>query len=161
MIETIALVLTGLSITASIFYYSNVIQNQNKARQRELIYQKYQNISVEYSRAYNDVILMSDWNTYAEFDEKYGRKNNPDAAAKWMYITRVYNFAGVYLEEGADPDLLFKLYPAPAVINLWEKFEPIFMERRRRFNDPERAKSFELLYNEARKRYPDLITVNR
>ncbi len=161
MIETIALVLTGLSITASIYYYSTVIQNQNKSRQRELIYQKYQNISIEYSRAYNDVIQMSDWNTYEEFDEKYGRKNNPEAAAKWMYITRVYNLAGVYFEEGADPELLFKLYPAPAVINLWELVRPIFLERRVRYNDPGRSKSFEALYDEARKRHPELITINR
>jgi hypothetical protein len=161
MIETIALVLTGLSITASILYYTTVLGNAEKARQRELIYQKYQNISVDYSRAYNDVILMSDWNDYEEFDKKYGRNNNPDAAAKWMYITRVYNLAGIYLEEGADPDLLFKLYPAPAVINLWEMFGPIFLERRVRYNDPDRSKSFEFLYKEARKRHPELITIKR
>jgi hypothetical protein len=160
-IEIVALVLTGLGLTASIIYYANIIQNAEKARQRELIYQKYQNISVEYSRAYNDVILMTDWSTYDEFAEKYGRLNNPEAAAKWMYITRVYNLAGVHLEEGADPELLFKLYPPAAIINLWELVEPIFVELRIRYNDPDRAKAFELLYNEARKKYPDLKTVNR
>ena len=159
MIEVIALVLTGLGLAASIVYYGNIIQNANKARQRELIYQKYQNISVEYAKAYEEVMLMTDWNTYEEFDQKYGRENNPDASAKWIYITRVYNLAGIYLEEGADPDLLFKLYPDSAIINLWEKFEPIILERRKRFNDPDRFKPLEYLYREAKNRYPEIKTL--
>ena len=36
MIENIALVLTGLSITASIVYYSTILNNANKTRELQL-----------------------------------------------------------------------------------------------------------------------------
>ena len=35
MIETIALVLTGLDLTASMFYYANVLHNTSKARRKD------------------------------------------------------------------------------------------------------------------------------
>ena len=36
MIETIALVLTGLGLTASIVYYANILNNANKTRELQL-----------------------------------------------------------------------------------------------------------------------------
>ncbi len=59
-------------------------------------------------------MLMRDWKDYDEFERKYGREANIDASSKWLYIMRIYNLAGLYLKEGADPDLMFKLYPASA-----------------------------------------------
>jgi hypothetical protein len=69
---------------------------------------------------------------------------------------RIYNLAGLYLREGADPDLIFELYPASAVMSLWELYEPIVLERRRKNNDPDRYRPLEELYQEAKKRYPNI-----
>jgi len=160
-LEVIAILLSGISISASLFYYANIIRNANKARQRELIYQKYQNYSLEYARAFHEVQMMNDWVTVEEFEEKYGRENNLEANSKWLYVMRLYNLAGLYLKEGADPDLIFELYPAVAILNLWELFEPVIIDRRDRVNDPNRLGPLEHLYTEAKKRYPDIITRNR
>jgi hypothetical protein len=158
MVEVdISIIFAGLSIAASIVYYASVLRNANNARQRELIYQKYQSYSLEYAKTFQEVSLMRDWKDYDEFEEKYGRETNIDASSKWLYIMRVYNLAGLYLKEGADPDLIFELYPASAVINLWELFEPIIHGRREWNNDPGRLKPLELLYTEAKSRFPDVL----
>jgi hypothetical protein len=60
------------------------------------------------------------------------------------------------LREGADPDLIFELYPYFAVIGLWEQFESVIMYRRVLRDNPNLDDSFEFLYREAKKRYPDL-----
>ena len=67
---------------------------------------------------------------------------------------------GIQLQEGADPDLLFKLYPMSAVIPLWEQFEPIVMFIRKGINDPRMWEPFEYLYYEAKKRAPELTGVD-
>jgi hypothetical protein len=101
---------------------------------------------------------MSDWEDAEDWTKKYGRKANLEAYSKWMYIMRDYGLAGILLQEGADPDLLFKLYPLSAVIPMWEQFEPIIMDMRERLNDPRMWEPFEYLYNEAKKRAPELTT---
>ena len=157
MIETIALILTGLSITASIFYYANVLQNQNKARQREMVYQKYQSHSLEYTRAYVDVASLTDWETSEEFNLKYGPKVNPDIWAKYLLIERSYNAVGILLQENmVSADIIFKLYPAQSIIGLWEQFLPLTERARERINKPDHLEAFEFLYDEAKKRYPEI-----
>ena len=59
MIEFLPLVLTGLSITASIIYYSNTLANATKTRQTQLfmsLYDKYQ--STEFRRLLFSVLEM-------------------------------------------------------------------------------------------------------
>jgi hypothetical protein len=159
-LEVIALVLTGLSITASIVYYANVIQNSIKARHRELIFQRGQVYNLEYSKAFGKVYNMRDWKTPEEFNEKYGMYTNPDEWAYYMYITRAYNIGGLLLQENmVDADLVFKLYPPFSVINLWETFGPLMVNLRERTNYPDAYKSFEYLYEEAKKRYPNITPV--
>ena len=90
-----------------------------------------------------------------DWAKKYGRKANPEAYSKWMYIMRVYNLAGLHLKEGADPDLLFQLYPIGTIISLWNQFEPIILFQRERENYPEVHSAFEYLYREAKKWAPE------
>ena len=162
MVEVdISIIFAGLSIAASILYYASVLRNANKARQRELIMQRTQTYSVEYSKAWGEVMLVRDWEDAEEWEEKYGLKANPEAYSKWNYIMRIYGLGGMYLQEGADPDLLFKLYPLSAIIPLWERFEPIIMAIRERVNDPHMWEPLEYLYNEAKKRAPEIGVVDR
>jgi hypothetical protein len=156
MIEYLPLVLTGIGIIVSILYYSNVLRNANKARQRELIIQRTHTYSTEYTKTWVDVKNMSDWETPEEFVQKYGIVNNPVAMSKWLYIMRIFSLAGLHLQEGVDPDLLFQLYPIGAIIGLWEQFEPIILYQRERENSQNSHKTFEQLYREAKKREPQL-----
>jgi hypothetical protein len=164
-----------VSLVVGIVYYITIMRNQQRtrelslkaqeeaerARKRELILLRSQNYSLDYTKAYAETLVMDDWTTVEEFHKKYGIATNPDAFSKWIYIRSVFNWAGLLLkEEGTDPELLFQLYSPNAIIGLWERFEPVIRDVRIRFNYPEYWEPFEYLYNEAKKRYPD-VEVNR
>jgi hypothetical protein len=157
--DTLSLVLTGIGLIIALIYYSMTLRYTSKARQSQLIMQRAQSYSPEYTKTWSEVIGMSDWEDAIDWARKYGRKANPEAYSKWQFIIRTYTLAGLHLQEGADPDLLFQLYPIGAVISLWEQFEPIIMFQRERENY-EVASAFEYLYNEAKKRAPELIAAD-
>ena len=161
MIEYLPLVLTGLGLTASITYYAMVLRNNSKARQREMVYQKYQSHSLEYTKTLVEVVGMTGWDTVEEFHSKYGRLANPDAWAKYLMIERSYNAVGILLQENmVSADIIFKLYPAQSIIRLWEQFLPITLSARDLYKKPDHLEAFEFLYNEAKRRYPDLVITN-
>jgi hypothetical protein len=167
MVEfTIPLVLDIIrtaGILVAIVYYITIMRNQQrtrelslkaqeeaeKARQREMIIQRSQTYGLDWMRAWNEINKMTDWEDAEDFAEKY---SGTESRAQWMYIMRQYTLAGLHLKEGADPDLLFQLYPPYSIITLWERFEPVF----RRQRDPNVWGPFEYLYTEAKKRYPDV-----
>jgi transposase-like protein len=156
--EFLAIILTGLGLTASIFYYAMVLRNTNKSRLRDVIFQRAQVYSSYYTESFAATRNMTDWDTVEEFKAKYGISVNPEKWSKYMYITRVFNIAGILLKENmADADLIFKLYPPYAVINVWEQFEPVTQNLREFVNYPEAYDSFEFLYNQAKQRYPEII----
>jgi hypothetical protein len=159
MIEYLPLILTGLGIAASVFYYSMVLRNTSKAKLREVIFQRATVYSSYYTESFAAARNMNDWNTVEEFQTKYGISANPEKWSKYMYITRVYNIAGIMLKENmADADLIFKLYPPYAVINVWEQFESVTKSLRDRVNYPEAYASFEFLYEQAKKRCPEIVS---
>lgn len=131
-------------------------RDAEKARQNELIYQKFQNVSLEYVRTFNEVMLMTDWVDAEEWEEKYGRENNIEAYSKWNYVIRHYQLAGVLLKQGADPYIIFELYPDGAVIALWELYEPVVEYMKVKSKNPMRLENLEYLYSEAKKRRPEL-----
>jgi len=60
------------------------------------------------------------------------------------------------LKRGADPTLIFQLYPAGVVILLWELYEPPIKRRRELVNNPLYLEPFEHLYKEAKNRHPEI-----
>lgn len=156
--QTLSIVITGIGMIIALIYYSMTLQNTSKARQRNLVFQRLQGYSLEYTKTYVDVASYTDWESVEEFREKYGPRMNPEAHSKFIYIMRVYSLAGVLLKENiADVDLIFQLYPPGAVISIWEQFSPYILYNRERRNDPTRNEAFEYLYKEAKKRYPDVL----
>ncbi len=152
-LQTIALVV-GIAYYLFIMRNSQRAQQESeKARRNELVFQKFQNISLEYARTFNEVMLMRDWKDAEEWEEKYGRENNVEAYSKWNYVIRHYTLAGVLLKQGADPDIIFELYPDGAVINLFELWEPIFEYLKS--EKSWRLDNLEYLYSEAKKRRPE------
>tara|TARA_B100001971_G_C17699931_1_gene291195 strand:+ start:11 stop:499 length:489 start_codon:yes stop_codon:yes gene_type:complete len=158
--QNLSIVLTGVGLIIALVYYIMTLRYTSKARQRKLIMQRSHTYNVEYQKAWHEVIGMSDWEDAEDWAKTYGRDANLEAYSKWMHIMRDFGLAGIHLQEGADPDLLFKLYPLSAVIPLWEQFEPIIMVMRERLNDPRMWEPFEYLYNEAKKRAPELTVVD-
>jgi len=161
-------IIQTVSLVVGIIYYLSIMRNQQrtrelslkaqeeaeKARHRDMIIQRSQTYGLEWMRAWNDINKMTDWEDAEDFEEKY---SGSESRANWMYIVRQYTLAGLHLKGGADPDLLFELYPPSTVMSLWERFEPVFHRMSERFNDPNIWGPFEYLYNEAKKRYSEVI----
>ena len=154
-------VIRTVGILVGVVYYITIMRNSQraqqeseKARRNELVFQKLQNITLEYARTFNEVMIMKDWNDVEEWEEKYGRDNNVEAYSKWNYVIRHYQLAGLLLKQGADPDIIFELYPDGAVINLFELYEPVveYMKSEKSWN----FENLENLYSMAKKRRPDI-----
>ena len=159
--QTVFQFLQTVGILVGVFYYITIMRNSQraqqeseKARRNELVFQKFQNISLEYARTFNEVMNMKDWNDAGEWEEKYGRENNVEDYSKWNYIIRHYQLAGLLLKQGADPDIIFELYPDGAVINLFELYEPVveYLKSEKAWN----FENLENLYTAAKKRRPDI-----
>ena len=69
----------------------------------------------------------------------------------------VLNGVGLLLRKNAmDPDLLFSVYTPNMIIWTWEMARPVIEVWREAINYPEQYGYFEYLYNEAKKRFPDI-----
>jgi hypothetical protein len=155
-LQSISILISGLGIVVAIIYYAQVLRNTSKARQRELIFQRFQGYSKEYVNTYFKVSNMTEWTDAEDWRRKYGKDVNVEADADWTYIMSIYNIAGILLqEEETDPELIFKLYPPHVVIRLWEGFEPVIQALREKTHTGH-LEPFEYLYREAKKRYPDI-----
>ena len=87
MIETLAFVLTGISLAASIIYYANILNNANKTRelqlkaqelatetrQTQVFMQVFQELNSEKRwKEYLETRYITEWDDYDDFQEKYG-----------------------------------------------------------------------------------------
>jgi len=161
VVVDLSIIFAGLSIAASIVYYASILRNQNKARQRELILQRHQSYNLEYTRTFWEMASWTDWQTIEEYNEKYGMPNNPEAKAKFTYLMRILSTAGTLLRENMDnADLIFRLYPAPGIIGMWELFEPVIHDLREKRNMPSHLEDLEFLYREAKKRHPEILPLS-
>ena len=150
--------LQTVGILVGIIYYIMTLRNTTKARQRDLIHQKVQSLSLDYTRAFWELATWNDWETVEEFNEKYGMPNNPEAKAKFSYVMRQFSMAGTLLKENmANADLIFQLYPAQAVIGMWEEFEAVILDVREKLNSPTHLDGFEFLYREAKRMHPEIL----
>ena len=132
MIDYLPLVLTGLGLTASIFYYSLQLRNQTKTRHTQLIF------SVQGNRSNKDGLLRYlntldiTWKDYEDFHRKYWLKTDVDQLAEWYSFLTQFNDFGYMLKLGiTDIETMYQIN-YPSIVFLWEKFKPIIVERRRR-----------------------------
>jgi len=154
--QTISIFFAGLSIAASIVYYASILRNAEKSRKKDMIMNRLQMISEEDYRKWFEVITQQ-WSTYDEWFERYGPNTNLDAYITTQFMIHRYNNYGILLREGIiDSKILFEFNIPSSIIRLWEKVEPIILQRRLDLNHPEIYSAFEYLYNETKKQYPDL-----
>ena len=144
MIETIAIILTGLGLTASLFYYATVIQNANKTQQMQLETRQAQ-FFMQYANEFHTPENLSfwvelvryEWEDIADFERKYGSVDHPDAFGKRYSFWARLNDLGWLVEKGivdiADVNALMN----QLAIWTWEKFEQIIYERRIIYNLPD------------------------
>jgi hypothetical protein len=156
MIEYLPIVLTGLSITASIVYYAIVLRNQTKIQQTQLETRR-ANILMnlhsawgkdEYQKA-SWTVMGLEYRDFEDFVNKYGPTTEYSELNQEIYkVGWFFNGLGSLVhQEFASLDLVDELF-GYMIIWLWEIIEPIIVESRIRYNQPESLKWFEHLYKE-------------
>lgn len=153
--QTISIMIAAATVVIGVV--NSIISNrrEEKQRQEQLILQRFQGYGLEYTKAWSEVISTVDWQNVEEFQQKYSFNANPEFHSKWVYIMSIWRLAGLSLKREGDPDLIFQLYPASGVIDLWKLYEPVVEAIRKRIDDPTYMEPLEYFYNEAKKRFSE------
>ena len=147
-------------ILTGIIYYMTILRNNQKTTRREQMYLRFQVADMDYVKAYS-YIMSKDFTNVEEFLSHFDRENNPEAWANYIFVGTRYHNIGLLLKEGLiDSNIVFEIFNPMVIIQLWEKILPIELETRKRNNHPKHYDAFEYLYNEAKKRYPDITPIN-
>ena len=156
-IEYLALILTGLSITVSILYYTSVLKNANKTRQVQLFMNLYSTYaSPETQGRFRDLFTiemngLADWNKLTEDHEQF---------KSWGFFASYYEGMGVLVRDGfVDIELMVKLISGNAIW-FWEKYRDGIYVLRESLNWPRFCIEVEYLYNlimEYREKNPELV----
>jgi len=154
-LEVIALVLTGLSITASIIYYANILNNANKARERDLVNQRITLIDDEFYAKWRR-LLGTKWSTYKEYLAK-GSDLGEEVGDIMSYFCTMLNSVGLLHKKNMiGSDLVFSVYQPNFVLWTWEKVTPVTIGNREAMNLPDLFSGFEYLYGLFKEKYPDI-----
>ena len=157
MIEYLPLVLTGIGVIVSILYYTSVLRNAEKVRQRDQIFQRIQSQDTTWLDAWVETMFHNKADSFEKHEEKYGPETNPEAWVKRNLVSARYESLGVMLKEKMiDPDILYQLYKPRTILTAWSRFENSILILRERFNDPTWGAGFEYLVNETVKRFPNI-----
>jgi hypothetical protein len=158
-VEFLAIVLTGLGLMVSIIYYASILRNANKTqllqletRQAQLFMQIYDKfVTKDFQNDCRILLRVWEWDDYDDYRNKYSSANNLEASSRLATVFHYFEGVGVLVEENlVDSKMVAKLLSAN-VIQIWEKFGPIFLEFRVKANLPRVYDKTELLYNEMKK----------
>ena len=161
-VQTIALIV-------GIAYYLTIMRNQQRTRELTLESQELTRKSQEqaletrqaqlfmsiYTRVYevefweNFIDLRQwEWSSFEEFVEKYSPL---EMTAKFNSVSTFFEGMGVLVKRNLiDVTVVDDLLSGP-IMAIWQKFEPVILEDRRRRGMPTIWEWFEYLYDEVRK----------
>jgi hypothetical protein len=124
-LEVVAILLSGISISASLFYYANVLQNANKTRQAQLFMDLYRTYRDPVFRKQYDEILNMRYIDFDDFWSKYGEQSNSEAWTTFQTVASYFNGIGVLLRQGLiNIDMINELL-APTVFMAWMRMGPV------------------------------------
>jgi uncharacterized membrane-anchored protein YhcB (DUF1043 family) len=154
MIEYLPLVLTGIGIIVAIIYYTLTLRNANKTqqlqletRQAQLFMNIYKELLSEHEIRSFNLIMDMEYDDFEDFEEKYGRENNPEANELIMsHLLQMEGF-GVLIKEGYVTIRLVALLTSGTIKIGWEKLRNYIYEMRKRYNWPRYSIEYEYLYD--------------
>ena len=154
LISLIELAVLVVGVTIAVFE----IRNMSQTRKTEVVLRFFDKFSTpEFNEAWRHAAVEQRFESVEEWTEKYGASVNPEAYNKQVSIVGYYDAAGHILQKGLASLEDIHVYAIPlGIVTIWEKYKPVFESTRRLFNYPEHRKSFEYLYNETKKKYPQL-----
>lgn len=139
-------------VIAGFSYYVLTVRNANTARKIQLINSSSLRTTLEIAHISLELLDMQ-WEDYDDFLRKYDSTVNHDNYAKRAFMFGNQERIGLLLHEKIiDIDTTFKMLDGGySIIQMWNKFEPIFLKQRELYEDPLRYQWFEYLVNELRK----------
>ncbi len=161
--QAISIMFAGISIGVAAIYYALNIRHQKETRQTQLFMQIFDRLNQKESRKQiGEFIYVWEWKDFDDFWDKYGPEANIDDWASLNSLNAYYEGIGVMIKRGLiDPTLVDDIMSGE-IIRVWEKFEPIAREWRRRQNWPQAFEWNEYLYNEIKaivtQQHPELKT---
>ena len=151
-VETILDWIPAIGVIIALIYYTQILRNAEKTRQREQIFLRLQSFDLQYNRAIDD--LMNNWTGQGDY-----HSFEPETRLNYNFISARYQSVGVMLRENMiDPDILYQIFSPRAIMSLWEKSEHLVKDNREINNYSTYMDAFEYLYKETKKRYPDILT---
>jgi len=139
-------------VIAGFSYYVLTVRNANTARKIQLINSSSLRTTLEVAHISLELLDMQ-WEDFDDFLRKYDSTVNHDNYAKRTFMFGNVARIGLLLhEKNIDIETTFKMLDGGyAIIQMWNKFEPIFMKQRELYEDPLRYQWFEYLVKELRK----------
>ena len=161
-IETLSVVLTGISVSLAAIYYALTLRRQQQARTAQTFIQIYQNaIEQGYIQSLSEAIWLQKDEGFEAWWEKYGPENNMEFFVRWYRGIVFYESIGILVKNGiVDLALVDDLMSGPILIT-WERYEPIIKGIRERYGYPHFQEWQEYLVREIKKivdwQHPDFM----
>ena len=127
--EFLAVILTGLGLTASITYYASVLKNQNKTRQAQLFIQICNQTlnNPAFMKGYYN-IMENEWTNFDEYLEFLGDSGSENWNDVFL-VGGILESIGVLVEEDLIHISLIASLMARVVIEYGEKVVPMLHDR--------------------------------
>ena len=133
-LQTIGILLTGISLSIAAIYYTITIRNQNRTSQAQLLMGLYESYRSTESRMQSLEIQSWEYKDMDDFFQKYGDSTNPEAWAIFESKAAFFNGVGILLKRDLiDIKLLDDLLTS-TVNRHWNRLGmgPILVEWRER-----------------------------
>ena len=103
---------------------------------------------------YLEILQLWKWEDFDDFYEKYGPEKNLDEFMKWVIVTtHLENMGLIAYEKMVDISFVANLLGS-GIQDFWEKYEPILIEFRKRWNTPKVMPMTEYLYEQIKRIRP-------
>jgi len=118
-LEVISILLSGIAISASLFYYSNVLANATKTQQITTYIQTLGFRNKEFLQVWTEIFTQK-YDNLEEWESKYGIEVNPDSYAAFWSIASRFQSVGYLVYRGVlSPEIVYE-QEGVMVIMSWE-----------------------------------------
>ena len=157
--ETIGVLITAASVSIAAIYYTMTLRTQRENMRQTLETRQISLIDSIMTRALNEEgmrnyieLLNCEWSDYEDFERKYGMETDVGITARRYSQWQLYNSIGMMVRKDmVKAEDIYDMGIGMGMIWLWEKYQPIIDEIRRRYNGSEYLKNFEYLAQEMSK----------
>ncbi len=146
MIETLAFVLTGLGLTASIVYYANILKNANQTRELQLkaqeqalktrnatFFNQTVGLFVQGKEALNNILILQA-NQFSSIEEYRELSKNPEYVFAYLWVEQMFEIFGIYLKQGVVDIEMISLYQPWFYSWFWGMYKDVIYDNRKRTN---------------------------